>query len=337
MLLVADTIQLPEILDYAFKQNASDVELIPGRPIMLRVDGGLKEFGEKIVTEDDTNAMKENYTVGKDIERFTNRHSCDVAWEPIEEHSYRARLQFYDSLKGTCLSCRLAPLVPRTMEELRVPSVLRGWVEDEDAGVVIISGLPSTGKTSTLAAIVDDINTRRTLKIDILEDPIEYIHPTKQSLIVSMEVGKHTPSFADGMRDMLRRKIDIAIIGEVRSSETMDAALTMAEIGFRVFLSIHASSVVGTLKRINTMLPSDNDLTFRRLSSALKGVICQKLLPAKKGGRIMAAEIYTNNDMTRALLWKGDMKQIYDELDRNTDTLCSMKMSTENLERQGLI
>jgi twitching motility protein PilT len=329
-----DFLQLSEIVNKGHEIKASDIKIAPGKPVMFLVDGERQMMDAKIVTESDTYVLLENYLDSNARERYERRKSYDIS---IEFDSTRARVHFYESYAGICVCCRLIPLIPKKMDELLIPHIVKDWITDK--GIIMVSGRTNQGKTTTIASIVDYINTHRSEEITILEDPIEFIHSDKKSSIFKRDVGQNSPSYADALKDILRENINTVVIGEIRGSQSMDAAFGLAEAGIKVISSIHADNSVETIERIVNMFPpSDYERIYKRLSWTLNGIVTQWLVPGRKGGRVLACEILTNTDAISNLLRKGEIHQIRPYLDRSTgEELVSLKRYTELLEAKGLI
>jgi len=329
-------LQLQEVIRKAYECKASGITMAPDSNVMIRVNGKLRVMDDYVITEDDIIQICLDY-IKKDVQdKYTTRKSYSISL--VVDNKIRVRLQFYDSYNGMCISCKLVPTVPKTMEELAIPPVIQQWISG--SGITVVSGLADTGKTTTLSAIVDYINTNMVEKVIILEDPVEYQHRNKMSLILTREVGTNTPTYTDGLRDILRGEdVDTVVVGAVRNAQTMESVFAIAESGIRVFTVIPAPSVVGAIERIANMFPlSDYERVCRRLSTTLNGILVQKLLPKLGGGRVLAAEIFTNVEVTNHLLHDGKMKEINNELDtRGAADLCSMREYEKKLEEQGLV
>ncbi len=329
-----DFLQLNEIIQKGFELNASDVKIAPDKPVMLFVDGKRQKADDRVVTESDTYVLLENYLDSNARERYEKRKSYDIS---IEVDSTRARIHFYESYKGICVCCRLIPLIPKTMDELLVPLIVKNWIKDK--GIIIISGRTNQGKTTTIASIVDYINTHKSEEITTLEDPIEFIHTDKKSSIFKREVGKNSPSYADALKDILRESTDTVVIGEIRNAQSMDAVFGLAEAGMKVIASVHADNSIEAIERIVNMFPSsDYERIYKRLSWTLNGILSQWLIPNRKGGRSLACEILSNTEAINNLMRKGEIHQIRSFLERSTgDELVSLKKYTDSLEVKGLI
>lgn len=327
-------LQLDKIILKGSELNASDIKIAPDKPIIFLVNGKRQVMDDYIVTEGDTFVLLDNYLDSNARERYEKRKSYDIA---IEVNGIRARIHFYEAYKGICVCCRLIPLMPKTMDELLIPPIVKNWIKDK--GIIIISGRSNQGKTTTIASIVDYINTNKTEEITILEDPIEFIHNDKKSSIFKREVGKNSPSYADALKDLLRESVDTVVIGEIRTAQAMDAVFGLAEAGMKVVTSIHSDNAVETIERIVNMFPSaDHEKIYKRLSWTLNGILNQWLIPSRKGGRILSCEILTMTDAMNNLLRKGEIHQIRPYIDRHVgDDIISLEKYTAMLEAKGLL
>jgi twitching motility protein PilT len=327
------SLDLTNVIQRAFDIKASDVHLAPGKPMMMRIDGEIKVIDEEPIAEEDTYAILENCLSNDTRTKFNARKSYDVS---VEIDKTRARIHFHEALRGVCVSCRLVPLTPKTLDELMIPPIVEKW--GKTGGIIIISGLANMGKTTTIASIVDYINSHRAEKIMILEDPVEYLHKDKKSFIFQREVGTNSPSYADALKDILREDVNTVIVGEVRNAQAMDAVFGMAENGLKVVTSLHAPSAVETVERIVNMFPpSDYERIYKRLSWTLSGILNQWLVPKRKGGRVLSCEILTNNEAICNLLREGKIQQIRPYLDKGTDEICSREKYDKKLESKGIM
>lgn len=323
---------LSEKIQRAYGLGASDVDLAPGMPVVYRVDGQLLFDDGPAISDSDTRSIFEIYLSEDNNSKYRARKSYDIS---MELENTRARLHFYQTRAGINLSCRLVALEPRTMDELLIPPVVKGWMKSRS--IVVVAGDVGMGKTTSLGSMVDHINSMSTEKIMILEDPVEYIHKRKKSLIVQREVGVDSPSYSDALRDIAREQCDTVVVGEVRNMQAMESVFMMAESGLRVFTSIHAKSAIGTIERIVNMFPpSDYGRIYKRLSATLSGILCQQLLPKKNGGRLLGAEVLTNSELASGAIGDGDIKKLASLMERGSEELCTLKRYIEKLDPEVL-
>jgi len=333
-------LELPKIIEDGVGRGASDIHISPRKPIAFRIDGKLcREENGYQVTEGDTDDLVADILEGKGKRTFKKRHSYDtsIAFKSKDgAPSTRARIHFYETIEGVCLSCRLIPLIPKTLEQLGVPNLIKSWIRP--GGIILISGLANMGKTTTLAAIIAHLNDTVDEKIVILEDPIEYIHEDNLAHIDAREVGTHCPDYTAGLKDVHREDTTAVLVGEIRDRPTMDAVFGLAENGLKVFASIHAVSAVHTIKKIVSWYVSEPESAYQRLCWNLSGIMNNSLVPKRSGGRILACDIITANDKVKQLLDEGKIMLIKAaQEDSRDDDLVSKKRSMEALEQRRII
>ncbi len=279
------------ILAGAIKANASDIHLKVGTPILLRVNGTLQEVKSPPLSTEDTRRIVDVI--------LENVHPRPVADELREwDGSYslsgvgRFRVNIYRQRSSLAIILRSIPFDVPTFETLGLPSIL-GDIAMEERGLVLITGVTGSGKSSTLAAMIDHVNSHRRAHILTIEDPVEFMHKNKKSSVSQREIGMDTPSFNVALRAALRQDPDIILVGEMRDTETIDIALKATETGHLVFSTVHTTDASKTIGRLISVFPSDEQNMVRiRLAENLKATVSQRLLPRKGGkGRIAALEI----------------------------------------------
>lgn len=337
MFLTKDNfLSLPDILIEGVKLGASDIHLSPNKPIKFRINGEIvNDKNNYIMSEENTYSFLEEYLNKEMRIKYNLKKSHDTS---IQIEQTRARLHFYESIEGVCLSSRLIPLDASSMDKLLVPPIVKDWTAQ--SGIVVVSGLASTGKSTTIASMVKHINNTRNEKIVILEDPVEYIHKDNKSCIFQREVGTHSPSYADALKDVAREDTNIVVVGEVRFYQTMDAVFSMAEAGMSVFTSVHANSSIETIERIVKMFPStDYDRIYNRLSWTLTGILNQKLIKNYRGDRrVLACEVLANNDAVKNTMRSGKIQQLKNILESSkSDELISYDNYIERLQSEGVL
>ncbi len=281
---------LPELLQLASDANASDLFIKTGASPALRVHGKIKVLDIPALSVDDVHDLCHSVMNSDLVAAFQRRHELDLAF--TIEGVCRIRANMYQQ-KGTMgLVCRLIPLATPTLEDLKLPAIL-GQMCNVRQGLVLVTGPTGSGKSSTLAAMIDRINTTRSTHIVTIEEPIEYVHPDKLSIVSQREVGIDTASFTDGLKYVLRQSPDIILVGEMRDVETMSVSMQAAETGHLVFSTVHTPSAADTMDRIINMFPPhEKTIISMRLAGALRGIVSQKLVPTKDGnGRVAAVEV----------------------------------------------
>ncbi|MEW6336028.1 MAG: type IV pilus twitching motility protein PilT [Acidobacteriota bacterium] len=304
--------QLPRIEDlfrFMLKSRASDLHISAGSPPMLRHDGDVKSLsGVPTLTAADTETMLWPITPERNREEFRRRHDTDFAYEIPGVARYRCNL-FLDR-KGMGGVFRIIPTTILTAEEMELsPEILA--LCHLPKGLVLVTGPTGSGKSTTLAALVDYINRTRSDHIVTIEDPIEFVHENKRCLINQRQVGEHTDSFKQALRAALREDPDIVLVGEMRDLETVAIAIETAETGHLVFGTLHTSSAPSTVDRIIDQFPADRQAQIRvMLSDSLKGVISQTLCRRIGGGRVPAMEVLIAIPAVANLIREGKVFQI---------------------------
>ncbi len=339
--LPASSTSLDQLLAYAVRQNASDLILVAGAVVALRVNGSLTPAaGPPLAPEEVRGLLLPLLEPGRhgDLEKNKSVDFCFVR-DPIGR--FRANIHFQ---RGTlAASIRLLPARLPSLDSLHLPPVLARLAERRQ-GLVLITGPTGCGKTSTLAALIDLINTRRRDHIVTIEDPIEYQHPNRSSIVEQIEVGHDTPDFASSLRSILRQNPDVILVGEMRDIETMATVLTAAETGHLVFSTLHTNDASQAVSRILDSFPTGNQPQIRQqLSLALLAVIAQQLVPAADGapagpGRYPALEVMVATDAVRNLIRKGDDHMLRQQLSMGrADGMMTMEQSLAELVRSGRI
>ncbi len=302
--------ELFDILREAAKKKASDVFIKAGSPPCWRVNGAVRRTEWPELTSDDTRALAYSVMTHEQIGRFEHRHELDIAFEVPGVTRIRCNIHQQRGTMGMVL--RLVPLKIYTLEQLGMPPILADMTKNRQ-GLILVTGPTGSGKSTTLAGMLDLINATQEKNIITVEDPIEFVHPDKMSIVTQREVGIDTDSFSDSLKYMLRQNPDVILIGELRDLETINIALAAGETGHLVFSTLHTSSAAETLDRIINMFPpSDRDMLCLRMSGSLKGVVSQKLLPRADGtGRVAGIETMISTPTVQKLIEEGRAGQIY--------------------------
>ncbi|MEG9436719.1 PilT/PilU family type 4a pilus ATPase [Edaphobacter sp. HDX4] len=295
---------LNTLLVLAVEQGASDILMVAGSPATLRINGTLNSGIGKVLSSEELRKMLLPLLDAEKSKELERNRSLDFCFAQDSVGRFRANLHYQ---RGTlAASIRLLPAQVPTMESLHLPPVLARLMERRQ-GLVLLTGPTGCGKTSTMAAFVDLINTRRRDHIITIEDPVEYQHTNRKSIVEQIEIGHDTPSFAQAVRAVLRQNPNVILIGEMRDSETMAAALTAAETGHLVLSSLHTNAAAQTMSRIVDSFPPNSQSQIRQqLSLALLAVIAQQLVPAMDHvGVYPAVEIMVANLAVRNLIRHG--------------------------------
>jgi twitching motility protein PilT len=301
--------KIDEFLLQALKANASDLHFISGDPVRARVHGGLQTMrAERLTTEFVQEAVFEIMD-GAAQKMFAEVDAADFAYE-IPEVS-RFRVNAFRHINGIGAILRAIPSDAMTLEDLNMPKVVHQLCKHTQ-GMILVTGKTGSGKSTTLAAMIDEMNRRMHGHILTIEDPIEFVHKAKGCLISQREVGVHSPNFADALHSALREDPDVILVGEMRDLETISIAVTAAEMGILVMGTLHTNGAAQTVDRIINSFPADKQAHIRTMiSTSLRGVISQQLLPTiHKKGRAAALEIMINTPAVSNLIRQGKLDQL---------------------------
>jgi len=296
--------RLTELMLKMIDLDASDLHLAVGTEPTFRIDGRLQRAsGWSPLRGEEISSILSEILDPNHKRVFEERRECDFAFEIEGKARYRVNLFYHQGSPGA--SIRLIPNRIRSIEELGLPLVLKDLAM-KLRGLILVTGPTGSGKNTTLAAMVDYINENASRKIITIEDPIEYVHKHKKSLIVQREVGVDTHDFASGVKYALRQDPDVILIGEMRDLETISAAITAAETGHLVMTTLHTPDAPQTIDRIIDVFPPHQQNQIRvQLSNVIQGVISQQLLPKKDKGRVVAVELMVATPAIRNLIREG--------------------------------
>jgi twitching motility protein PilT len=328
---------IDQLLSVAQQGGASDIILMAGSPATLRVNGALAPDAGPMMTADGIRGMLLPLLTPMQAQELQERKCIDFCVVRGALGRFRANFHFQ---RGTlAASIRLLPAQIPTLETLHLPASL-GLLADRRQGLVLLTGATGSGKTSTMAALIDRINGSRRDHIITIEDPVEYQHANRKSLVEQIELGSDTLSFAQAVRAVLRQDPDVILVGEMRDSDTMAAALTAAETGHLVLTSLHTNDAAQTVSRILDTFPSGYQSQIRQqLSLALLAVISQQLLPAANGvGRFPAVEILVATTGMRNLIRRGDDHQLRANIETGrSEGMLTMEQSLAELVIAGRV
>lgn len=301
--------KIDAFLEILADQKASDLHLISGCQPMIRHHGSIKAIKFRVLTATYTWSLIEEILTQNQKEVFTKNKELDFAY--AIPGLARFRVNLFQQRIGISAVFRLIPEEILTLTDLKLPLSLRQFCF-MDKGLVLMTGPTGSGKSTTLAALIDVINSERHCHIITIEDPVEFVHPPKQSLITQREIGNDTATFGTALKSALREAADVILIGEMRDLETISLALTCAETGCLVFGTLHTSSAAKTVDRIIDVFPKEAQEQIRmQLSLSLRGVVAQQLLRRKDGhGRVAALEILVGNIALGNLIREGKTFQI---------------------------
>ena len=297
--------RIDELLLKAAEMNASDLHLSEGKPVMVRIAGMLTKPGSVL---SDVFSLFEPILPDKQRAVLKQDGECDFAYALSSGHRFRINL--YRSMEGLDAAVRIIPNSIPTCNGLGLPAALKKLSELK-SGLVLLTGVTGSGKSTTLAAIINEINRNRAVHILTLEDPVEYRFASDRSLIHQREIGTDTADFASGLRAALREDPDVVVVGELRDLETISIAVTAAETGHLVLATLHTRSAVETVDRIIDVFPEQRQRQIRvQLAGSLQAVATQQLLPDKQGGRRAVFEIMIVTPALRNLIREGKTQQM---------------------------
>lgn len=302
---------MEELLQQLVEKRGSDLHIAAGSPPKIRVNGVLLDVGEEKLTPKDTQRLAYSVLDSDQIAKFEKDLELDLSFGIQGLGRFRTNVFRQRGAVGGVL--RLIPFDIMGFEELGLPGPLCQWLCGLPKGLILVTGATGSGKSSTLAAMLDHINTSRTEHIVTIEDPIEFIHRNKHCLINQREVGSDTHGFKESLRTVLRQDPDIVLVGEMRDQETIEAALTISETGHLTFATLHTSDCVQTINRIVDVFPAYQQQQIRTmLSFTLQAVFCQQLVPRADGrGRTLACEMLVATSAVRALIRDDKSHQVY--------------------------
>ncbi len=325
-----------ELLTFAVQSGASDLHLSSGEPPMLRLNGDIKRIDHAALSADEVHNMA--FDVMGDSQRrvFQERHDIDFSFELGDVARFRVNV--FLTRRGEAAVFRVIPSKIVTLDELSMPPVLKDICKRE-RGFVLCTGPTGSGKSTTLAAMVDFINETQDVSIITIEDPIEFVHRSKRALVNQREIGMHTQSFANALRGALREDPDVILVGEMRDLETISLALTAAETGQLVFATLHTSSAPKTIDRVIDAFPSEQQNQVRTmLSESLQAIITQTLCKKKGGGRIAACEVLMGVPAARNLIREAKIHQLPSVMQTGQKQgMQTLDMALQDLVARGLI
>ena len=299
---------IDDILRSSQQLKSSDVHLTVGLPPMYRIDGKVAPSRYEVVTPRDAQRIVYDILTSENIEKFERTKELDFSYGVSGVG--RFRFNVYRQKGNVGCAMRAIPQKIPTLDQLRLPTVLKDLTH-KHAGLILVTGPTGSGKSTTIASMIDIINTERPLHIMTMEDPIEYIHLHKTSIVNQREIGQDSDSFANAIRAVLREDPDVILVGEMRDKETIAAALTLSETGHLVFGTLHTRSAPSTIDRVVDVFPPDQQDQIKvQLSSSLQGIVSQQLLPMLGGGRVAATEILIATAAIRNLIREGKTHQI---------------------------
>ena len=328
---------LATLLQATVNSGASDLHITVGRPPTARRDGTLVSFeGVDVLTPETTARMVHSLLSDVNKAEFEEKHQVDFSFGI--EGLGRFRANAFRQRNSCALALRVVPFRVRSLEELGAPKSATTLL-NKPYGIVLVVGPTGSGKSTTLAAMIDRINETKPVHILTIEDPVEYLHHHKTAMINQREVGTDVMSFPEGLRSALREDPDVVLLGEMRDRESIAIALSLAETGHLVFATLHTNDASQALDRIIDVFPGDErPQIMTMLAGTLQGVMSQRLIPAISGGRVAAYEVLVGNEAVRNLLREGKSRQLRNVIATGgTDGMQTIEMDLARLVTSGLV
>jgi twitching motility protein PilT len=332
-----NTATLDDLLGYAARQGASDVVIIAGAPVALRVEGKLTASAAPVLAPEDTRNLLLPLLTPAQAQELQGNKSVDFCFSRDQIGRFRANVHHQRGMLAG--SIRLLPARIPTLDSLHLPGTLAP-LADARQGLVLVTGHTGCGKSSTLAALIDRMNTLRHDHIVTIEDPVEYVHGNRNCIIEQIEIGRDALDFASSVRSILRQTPDVIFVGEMRDAETIATVLTLAETGHLVLSTLHTNDTSQAVSRILDSFPTGNQPQIRQqLSLAMLAIVAQQLVPASNGtGRYPAVEIMMGTHAVRNLIRRGDDHQLYTAISTGRyEGMISMEQSLAEMVRNGRI
>ncbi|MBM3327248.1 MAG: type IV pilus twitching motility protein PilT [Calditrichaeota bacterium] len=299
---------LTELLTEMIGKGASDLHLTVGTPPQIRIDGDLQSLNYPRLSPDDTKELAYGVLTESQRAEFEKQSELDLSFGIKGLSRFRANV--FKQRDCVAMALRRIPFEILSFEKLNLPPIVEE-LADRPNGLVLVTGATGSGKSTTMAAMIDKINREKPLHILTIEDPIEFIHQHRKSIVNQRQIHSDTMSFQRALKSVLRQDPDVVLIGEMRDKETIEIALTVAETGHLVFGTLHTNSAAQTINRVIDVFPPDQqDQVRTQLALVLQGVVCQQLLPKIGGGRQMCCEIMVANSAIRAAIREGKVHQM---------------------------
>lgn len=328
---------LTQLLAFTMQNKASDLHLSPGNLPIIRVHGELRRIKtDSLLNSDAIRAMI--YSVMTEQQRADYEQDMELDFAISFGEKARFRVNAFTSRNGASAVFRTIPSDIPSMDDLDLPLVMRRFAELEK-GIVLVTGATGSGKSTTLASIINHINQTMDKHILTIEDPVEFFHHSKRSLVTHREVGRDTASFARALKSALREDPDVILVGELRDYETMSLALTAAETGHLVLATLHSSTAAKAVDRILDVFPTgDKPMARTMLASSIQGIVAQQLLPKIGGGRVGAFEIMVGTNAVRNLIRENQVAQLYSMIQTGSRYgMVTMEDYIESLVEQKLV
>jgi twitching motility protein PilT len=327
---------ITKLLEFCHQQDASDLHLSAGEPPMVRVSGDIKKLKTPPLTGDDTLSMV--YDIMDDGQRKRFEETSDIDFAMQLGETARFRVNVFRQQRGVGAVFRKIPTTIYSLSDLNLPPIL-SQLANRERGLILVTGPTGSGKSTTLAAMLDQINSSVEGHILTVEDPIEFVHQSKKCLVNQREVGPHTKSFSSALKAALREDPDYILVGEMRDLETISLALTAAETGHLVFGTLHTSTAPKTIDRIIDVFPPAQQAQIRAMiSESIQAIVTQTLCKKVGGGRVAALEILVGTTAVRNLIREGKIHQIPSVMQTSANVgMQTLEAELLSLEARGII
>lgn len=329
----------PVVLQYFNAMNerqASDLYLTVGFPPALRIEGTLQNIRPEPLTADEINEILATVLTNRQRRDFETQMELNTSLDVGKFGRYRLNV-LRQRQNPALVVRRIISQIP-SFEDLRLPSLLEK-LSLEKRGMILVTGMTGSGKSTTLASMIDYRNRREQGHIITIEDPIEYFHEHHKSVVTQREVGVDTGSYAIALKNALRQRPDVILVGEIRDREVMEQALTAAETGHLCLATLHTTNTYQSIERVVNMFPEDYHAQIRlNLSMNLRGIVSQRLVPSVNGGMTVGIEVLLNQGLVRELIHRGEISKIRDVMEQNVQMgMCTFDQSLMSLYKRGLI
>lgn len=328
--------EIADLLQLTLDENASDLHIVVGTPPYVRISGKLVQLKADVLTPSDAQTMVYSLMTPEQKQLFEQQHELDFSFQ-FKKVS-RFRINAYTQRGTVAAAIRYIPNTIKSIDELQLPQVFHDMTKLKQ-GLVLVTGPTGEGKSTSLAALIEEINQTRAEHIVTIEDPIEFLHTPVQSVISQRELHYDTMHWDVALRSVLREDPDVVLIGEMRDLETISAALTIAETGHLVFATLHTNSASQTIDRIIDVFPEHQQSQIRQqLASTMAAIFSQRLVPTKKEGRVVAVEVLIANPAIKNLIRESKSYQIDNVIQMSSEQgMMTMETSLANWVRSGVV